>query len=97
MKIDIEEFKKVQKYLRDLKALDYRDIEIEGMTITEAHKDWWKYVGLNNRSYIQMLLEDDEDVDGLCNCNSCVENHLCKCATCGKGVERENNKLRKEK
>lgn len=57
MKIDIEEFKKHQEYIESINALDYKDIEIEGVEISKAAKRLWRFIGLNNISYIEMLLK----------------------------------------
>lgn len=56
MKIDIEKFKEMQKYLHELNAMDRKDIEIEGVKIPEDYVEWWRYIGLNNCSYINTLI-----------------------------------------
>lgn len=60
MKVDIEEFKKHQEYIESINNLDYKDIEIEGVEVSEDVKKRWRFIGLNNISYIEMLLDQVE-------------------------------------
>ncbi len=58
-KIDLDKFKKMRKYQKEINAMNYQDIEILGVDIPQKMKESWKYVGLNNCSYIDMLIDED--------------------------------------
>ena len=49
----------MRKYQKEINAMNYQDIEILGVDIPQKMKESWKYVGLNNCSYIDMLIDED--------------------------------------
>ncbi len=55
-KINIEEFNKAQEYIKAINDTPLKDIRIEGIEISDKVREEWRFIALNNRSFVEMLI-----------------------------------------
>jgi hypothetical protein len=61
MKINLDEYKKYRQYVHEIEKADLSDIEIDGIEITDIVRKEWTYVGMNNRHFIEMLIDANDE------------------------------------